>query len=172
MAPEVSMGNAPPKAGVVAGREFARRFSNLLVELGLQTGIRRRTEEIVAEFADEHPNIRAFYISRDVDETYFSDGSCGWEAGSRPKLQGIAIENDKMYEFLAFSQGLRTHCTPLETIMNVEELWLETTPSQPFVLRICMYHSFPATTILYAPDGESQDAAVSFLRRLKYLRGF
>lgn len=87
-------------------------------------------------------------------------------------MQGIAIEGEHLFEFLAFSHGVRIHTTPLQTIMNVEELWLETAPDQPFVFRVCLYHSFPATTILYAPDGDSQDAAVAFITRLKYLRGF
>jgi hypothetical protein len=157
---------------MTAGREFARRFTNTLCELRLPTGIHQRTERLLSEFAEEHPNLRGSYISRAVDESYFSDGSCGWEAVARPKLQGIAIEGENLFEFLAFANGLRSHTTPLNSIMNIEELWLETAPEQPFTLRVCLYHSFPATTILYAPDGETQEAAVSFLRRLKYLRGF
>lgn len=164
--------NSVEKIPLSAGREFARRFSNLLCELRLPIGIHQRIDMLMNEFAEEHPNLRGSYISRTVDETYFSDGSCGWEAAARPKLQGIAVDGDRLYEYLAFANGLRMHTTPLESIMNIEELWLETAPEQPFVLRVCMYHSFPATTILYAPDGESQDAAMAFLRRLKYLRGF
>lgn len=155
-----------------AGREFVRRFSNLLCELRLQPGIHKRIETILGEFADAHPNVRASYLSRDVDELYFSDGVCGWEANARPKLQGIAIEGENLFEFLAFSNGLRTHTTPISTIMNVEELWLEAAAEQPFVLRACLFHSFPATTILYAPRPDTQDAATAFLQRLKYLRGF
>lgn len=160
--------NAP----MTAGRDFARRFTNYLCELRLQRGIHQRIERLLGDFAEEHPNVRASYLSRFVDESYFHDGACGWEANARPKLHGLAIEGENMYEFLAFANGFRTHCTPLNSIMNVEELWLETAPEQPFMLRICFYHSFPATTILYAPDGECQENAVSFVRRLKYLRGF
>jgi hypothetical protein len=159
------------KTPLTAGREFARRFTNTLCELRLPTGIHQRIERLIGEFAEEHPNLRASYISRSVDESYFNDGSCGWEATARPKLQGVAVEGENLYEFLAFANGFRSHSTPLSTVMNIEELWLETAPEQPFTLRVCFYHSFPATTILYAPDGESQEAAVSFIRRVKYLRG-
>jgi hypothetical protein len=159
------------KTPVSAGREFARRFTNTLCELRLPIGIHQRIERLIGEFAEEHPNLRASYISRSVDESYFNDGSCGWEAAARPKLQGVAIEGENLYEFLAFANGFRSHSTPLSTVMNIEELWLETAPEQPFTLRVCFYHSFPATTILYAPEGESQEAAVSFIRRVKYLRG-
>jgi len=172
MAAEVNARIAQDKKPTTAAREFARRYSNLLCELRLQMGIRQRIETLLTEFVEIHPNLHACYISRDVDESYFSDGSCGWEAAARPKLQGLAIEAGNLFEFLAFSNGLRTHTTPLNSIMNVEELWLETAPDQPFVLRICLYHSFPATTVLYAPTGETQEAARSFLQRLKYLRGF
>ncbi len=155
-----------------AARDFGRRFRNLLCELRLQPGIHQRIETLLTEFAEAHPNVRASYLSRDVDESYFSDGSCGWEASARPKLQGIAIEGETLYEFLAFANGLRMHATPLNTIMNVEELWLEPAADQPFVLRACLFHSFPATTILYAPHPDTQEAAIGFLQRLKYLRGF
>lgn len=172
MSAETISGKAGERQGVSPGKEFARKYNNYLCELRLQTGIHQRIEKIVTEFSEEHPNVRASYVSRHVDESYFSDGACGWEAAARPKLQGLALEGEHLFEFLAFANGLRTHVTPLQTIMNVEELWMETAPEQPFMLRICLYHSFPATTILTAPDGESQDAAVAFLRRLKYLRGF
>ena len=171
MAAEMTARGISEKASTSA-REFVRRFTNLLCELRLPVGISQRIEKLMAEFAEEHPSLRAIYISRSVDDSYFSDGSCGWEAVAKPKLQGLAVDGDRIYEFLAFANGLRTYVSPLETVMNVEELWLEPAPDQAFVLRICLYHSFPATTILYAPDGESQDAAVSFVRRLKYLRGF
>lgn len=163
---------APPAEPQAAGRAFAQRFRNLLCELRLQPGIHQRIETILGDFAAEHSNVRASYLSRDVDESYFSDGSCGWEAAARPKLQGLAIEGENLFEFLAFANGLRMHVTPLSSIMNVEELWLEPAPDQPFVLRVCLYHSFPATTILYAASGDTQESAISFLRRLKYLRGF
>ena len=123
-------------------REFGRRFRNLLCELRLQPGIHQRIETLLTEFTEAHPNLRASYLSRDVDDSYFSDGSCGWEASARPKLQGIAIEGETLYEFLAFANGLRMHATPLNTIMNVEELWLEPAADQPFVLRACLFHSF------------------------------
>ncbi len=166
---EVAAGlDKKPTAG---GKEFARKFCNLLCELRLPTGIHQRTERILTEFSEEHANLRASYVSRDVDESYFSDGACGWEAAARPKLQGIALDGGILYEFLAFGNGLRVHTTPMETIMNVEETWIETGPDQPFTLRICLYHSFPATTILYAPEGDGQDAAMAFLSRLKYLKG-
>lgn len=161
-----------PLQQMTAARDYTRRFRNLLTELRLQPGIHQRIESALTEFSDAHPNVRASYISRSVDETYFQDGACGWEAQARPKLQGIALEGENMFEFLAFSHGLRMHTTPIATIMNVEELWLEAAPAQPFVLRVCFYHSFPATTILYAPDAESQEEVISFVKRLKFLRGF
>ncbi len=172
MATEVNAAKYSDRSAPTAGREFARRFCNLLVEIRLQAGIHKRIEKVIGDFAEEHANLRASYISRDVDDSYFNDGSCGWEAAAKGKIQGLAIEGDKMYEFLAFSNGLRMHATPLDTVMNVEELWLESGPSQPFAFRVCLYHSFPATTILTANSGEGQDAAVSFVQRLKYLRGF
>jgi hypothetical protein len=164
--------NSPERLPTTAGREFARRFSNLLCELRLQTGIHQRIERLLAEFAEEHPNLRAAYLSRHVDESYFNDGTFGWEAASRPKLHGLAIEGENLFEFMAFAHGLRRHSTPLSTVVNVEELWLEPAPEQPFVLRVSLYHNFPATTILYAPDGDSQEAAATFVGKLKYLRGF
>jgi hypothetical protein len=172
MAAENNAGIAISTKPATAAREFVRRYTNLLCELRLQTGIRQRIETMLNEFAEVHPNLRASYISRDVDESYFNDGSCGWEAAARPKLQGLAIEGENLFEFLSFTNGLRTHTTPLNSIVNVEELWLETAQDQPFVLRISLYHSFPATTLLYAPNGETQEGARAFLQRLKYLRGF
>ena len=160
------------RAVTTAGREFARRYTNTLCELQLQRGIHQRIERLLTEFAEEHPNLRASYISRYADESYFSDGACGWEAAARPKLHGMAIDGENLFEFLAFAGGVRTYSAPLNTIVNVEEMWLEPAPEQPFILRVYFHHNFPATTILYAPDGDSQDAAVSFARRVKYLRGF
>jgi hypothetical protein len=154
-----------------AGRDFARRFTNMLCELRLQPGIHNRIELLLDEFADAHPNLRGSYLSRHVDHTYFSDGSCGWEADAKPKLQGLALEGENLFEFIAFTNGIRLHSTPVSSIMSVEELWLETAPDEPFALRICLIHSFPATTILTAPDGDGQDSAVAFSHRLKYLRG-
>lgn len=167
-----TINRASERQTTAPGKEFVRRFTNMLCELRLQTGIQQRIEKLLSEFGEEHPNLRGSYLSRHVDPSYFSDGACGWEAEAKPKLQGMAIEGENLFEFLAFSNGIRTHTTPISTIMNVEELWLETAPDQPFNLRICLYHSFPATTILYAPDGDSQDAAIGFVHRLKYLRGF
>lgn len=154
------------------GKDFARRFTNLLCELRLQPGIQNRIDMLLGEFADEHPSLRASYLSRHVDPSYFADGDCGPEAETKPKLQGLALDGEHLFEFIAFTNGLRIHTTPLSTIMNVEELWLEAAPNEPFMLRICFYHNFPATTILTAPDGDTQDAAVAFVHRLKYLRGF
>ena len=157
---------------VTAGRDFARRYANTLYELQLQRGIHNRIELLLNEFAEAHPNLRATYLSRYVDESYFSDGSWGWEAAARPKLHGLAVDGENLFEFLAFAGGVRAHSAPLDTIVNVEETWLEPAPEQPFVFRVFFHHNFPATTILYAPDGDSQDAAVAFARRIKYLRGF
>lgn len=153
-------------------REFVRRFRNRLPELQLSSGIHQRIEGILEEFAQAHPNLRGSYLSHEVDPSYFSDGAYGWEAVSRPSLQGLAIEGENLFEFLAFANGFRMHATPLETVINVEEVWLEPAPNKPFILRVCLYHSFPATTLLYATSGEMQEAATSFVGRLKYLRGF
>jgi hypothetical protein len=141
-------------------------------ELQLQPGILSRIEIVLDVFAAEHPAVRAAYVSRDVDPSYFDDGVFGWEAAARPKLQGLAIESEVLFEFLAFANGIQTQATPIESILNVEELWMEIDTEQPFVFRGCLYHSFPATTILAAQDREGQEEAASFLRRLKYLRGF
>ena len=172
MTAESSIAKTPERQAGSPGKEFARRFTNMLCELRLQPGIQNRIEKLLGDFSEEHPNLRGSYLSRHVDPSYFSDGACGWEAEARPKLQGVAIEGENLFEFIAFSNGIRAHSTPISTIMNVEEVWLETAPDQPFTLRICLFHSFPATTILYAPDGDSQDSAVAFAHRLKYLRGF
>ncbi len=154
------------------GREFSRRFCNLLCELQLHTGIHRRIENLIQHFVEDHPNLRTTYISRSVDPTYFEDGVCGWEAASRPQLQGLVVAGNNLHEFLAFSHGFRSHVTPLGLVVDIEETWLEPEPAQPFLYRACLYHQFPATTILYAPDGEMQDAATRFVQTLKYLRGF
>ncbi|HLJ54340.1 MAG TPA: hypothetical protein VKT77_04820 [Chthonomonadaceae bacterium] len=171
MSADIAINSAAERATANAGRDFARRFTNMLCELRLQIGIQNRIERIMNDFAEEHPNVRGAYLSRNVDASYFSDGAYGWEADSKPKLQGIAIEGENLFEFIAFTNGIRIHTTPLTSIMNVEELWLETAPDAPFTFRVCMFHSFPATTILVAPDGDSQDAAVAFVQRIKYLRG-
>lgn len=157
---------------VTAAQDFAKKFTRQLDELTLSPGIRLRMERLLVDFSDTHPNLRASYISRSVDESYFSDGECGWEASARPQLHGLAIEGTTLFEFIAFTNGFRQHSTPIETVINIEELWLEPLPEQPFVLRVSLYHSFPATTILYAPTGETQDTAMAFAARLKYLRGW
>ncbi len=172
MTAETALSQATDRQPVSAGKDFARRYSNMLCELRMQPGIQNRIERLMAEFAEEHPNVRGSYLSRHVDPTYFSDGSCGWEAEARPKLQGLAIEGENLFEFIAFTNGIRLHTTPISTIMNVEEVWLEAAPEEPFACRICLYHSFPANTILTAPDADSQDSAAVFLQRLRYLRGF
>lgn len=155
-----------------AGREFADKFCNMLCELRLQPGTHARIVRTLNEFAEEHPRIRAGYLSREVDESYFSDGACGWEASARPRLQGVALEEGKLFEFLAFSNGLQVHSTSLDAVVDIEELWLEIAPDQPFAMRVTLYHSFPATTVLVASEADGQEAASSFVRRLKYLRGF
>ncbi|HLI47656.1 MAG TPA: hypothetical protein VKV18_03040 [Chthonomonas sp.] len=151
---------------------FVHRFKNGLYELQLSPGIFRRIEGLLEEFAQSHPNLRGSYLSHEVDPSYFSDGAYGWEAVHRPRLQGLAIEGETLFEFLAFASGFRMHATPLESIVNIEELWMEPAPDKPFILRVCIYHSFPAATLLYAPTGETQEAAAAFVSRLKYLRGF
>ncbi len=156
----------------VEGKAFARRFCNLLCELQLQPGIYRRIERIVQDFGIERPALRAVYISRYVDPTYFSEEAYGAEAAAHPQLQALVIEGRNLYEFLAFAQGFRCHTTPISTIVNIEETWLEPEPSQPFLFRACLYHSFPAATILYAPDGDLQEYAMQFLDSLKNVRGF
>ena len=37
-----------------AGKDFARRFTNMLCELRLQPGIQNRIDKLLGEFADEH----------------------------------------------------------------------------------------------------------------------
>ena len=172
MTVETVSGKSVERQPVAPGKDFARRFTNMLCELRLQPGITNRIEKLMSEFADEHPNLRGTYMSRHVDPTYFSDGSYGWEADAKPKLQGLALEGENLFEFIAFTNGMRFHTTPLQTIMNIEEVWLESAPDEPFLFRVCLHHSFPATTILTAPEGDSQDAAVAFIQRLRYLRGF
>ena len=73
------------------GREFARRFTNTLVELQLQAGIHRRIENFLNDWSAEHPNLRASYVSREVDAAYFQSEEFPPEALSRPKLHGIAV---------------------------------------------------------------------------------
>lgn len=155
-----------------AGGAFARRFTNLLCELQLQTGIHHRAELLLEKFAMEHPNLRASYLSREVDDCYFEDPEIPEEARTRPRLQGLAIENDALFEFIAFARGLRCDTVALPSVVNIEETWIETKPDQPFFLRIKLHHSFPASTVLVASTGEGQDAAQEFVGRLRYLRGW
>lgn len=155
-----------------AGREFARKFNNTLVELQLQTGIHRRIENLVSQFAEEHPNLRGSYIAREADESYYQMPDFPPEAITRPKLHGIAIENEHLFEFFAFHHGLRRDVVDLRSIVHIQETWLEPRPEQPFILRIALFHTFPAATVLFATTGETQDAAMDFVARLKYLRGW
>ena len=155
-----------------AGREFARRYINILCELRLQPGIRQRVELIMSDFADEHPNLRASYISREVDEAYFPVNDFPPEALTQPSLQGLALEGEQLYEFISFSQGLRTEVMDLNSIVDIQEVWLEPKQDLPFLLRISILHRFPAATILIANSGEAQDMAREFIGRLKYLRGW
>ena len=155
-----------------AGREFSRKFSYMLVELQLQPGIHRRIENLMNDWAAEHPNLRASYLSREVDASYFQSEDCPPEALARPKLQGIAVDGDRMYEFVAFAHGFRRDVAALDSIIHVHETWLEPRPEEPFVLRASLYHTFPATTTLLATTGEQQDLVQDFLTRLKYLKAW
>lgn len=71
MAAEITAGHGTEKRATTAGREFIRRFSNLLCELRLQPGIHQRIERLLEAFAEEHPNVRASYLARTVDENLF-----------------------------------------------------------------------------------------------------
>ncbi len=155
-----------------SGREFARRYTNTLVELQLQTGIHRRIENLLNDWSAEHPNLRASYISREVDASYFQDDDCPPQALSRPKLQGIAVEGDRMYEFVAFAHGLRRDVAQLDSIIHIQETWLESKPDEPFTLRAALYHTFPATTVILGTTGEQTDMIQDFLTRVKYLKGW
>ncbi|HSV75228.1 MAG TPA: hypothetical protein VLH79_15845 [Chthonomonadales bacterium] len=162
------MGQEPQSAG----REFARRYRNILCGLQLQTGIHRRIETIVDEFAEEHPSLRATYIGREVDESYFVDGPLPVDALARPRLQGLAVARDTLHELIAFAHGLQRDTVELSSIVRVEETWLEPRPEEPFVLRIRLHHVFGACTVLLASTGEAQDAAREFAERVRYLRGW
>lgn len=156
----------------IEGGAFARRFCNLLCELQLQPGIYRRIERLIQDFGMDKPLLRAVYISRSVDPSYFADEAYGALAAERPQLQALVIEGRNLYEFIAFAQGFRSHVTPINSVVNIEETWLEPEPARPFVFRACLYHSFPAATILYAPDGDIQEYAMQFLDVMKHVRGF
>ena len=155
-----------------AGREFARKFSNILPELQLQTAIHRRIEDLLQDWGSEHPNLRGTYFGREVDPAYFSDVDNAPEAVSRPKLQGIAIEGEALHEFIAFAHGIRRDVVELGSIVHLQETWVETKPDEPFYYRVVLGHAFGASTILLAPKGEAQDAAQEFVGRFKYLRGW
>jgi hypothetical protein len=154
------------------GREFARRFVNLLSELQLQQGIYRRIENLMGDWATEHPNLRASYLSREVDASYFEGDDCPPEAASRPRMQAIAVEGERMYEFVAFAHGFRRDVAELDSIVHIQETWLEPKPEEPFTLRVALYHTFPATTVLMASTGEQCDLIQDFLTRVKYLKGW
>ncbi len=172
MSAELAPSGGGRESRQVEGKAFARRFCNLLCELQLQPGIYRRIERIIQDFGIDKPLLRAVYLSRSVDPSYFSDGSYGEAAAERPQLQALVIEGRNLYEFIAFSQGFRSYTTQISAIVNIEETWFEPEPSQPFVFRACLYHSFPAATILYAPDGDLQEYAMQFLDSMKRIRGF
>lgn len=154
------------------GREYVRRFNNTLVELQLQTGIHRRIENLLNDWAAEHPNLRASYMSREVDPGYFQDPEYPPDALARPKLQGLAVEGERLYEFVAFAHGLRRDVVDLRSIAQIQETWLEPKVDEPFVYRIALMHSFGAATVLLATTGETQDVAQDFLARLRYLKGW
>jgi len=155
-----------------AGREFARKYTNTTTELQLQEGIYRRIDTILNDFADEHPNLRASIVLREVDESYFPSPQYPVEALTRPSLQGIAIDTSTIFEFVAFSHGLRCDVVELNSIVHIQEQWLEPKPEEPFILRTTITHNFPAITVIRASTGESQDAVREFIARLRYLRGW
>jgi hypothetical protein len=155
-----------------AGREFSRKISNSLYELQLQTGIHQRIESLISDFADEHPNLRASYFSREVDEAYFPSTEYSPEVLARPSMQALAVEGNQLYEFILFAQGFRRDIVELNSIMHIQEIWLEPDPARPFLLRVSLFHNFSARTILLASTGEGQDAIQEFIARLRYLRGW
>lgn len=172
MSAELAPSSGGRESRQVEGKAFARRFCNLLCELQLQPGIYRRIERIIQDFGIDKPMLRAVYISRYVDPSYFAEEAYGAQAAERPQLQALVIEGRNLHEFIAFHHGFRSHITPISTVVNIEETWLEPEPAQPFVFRACLYHSFPAATILYAPDGDLQEYAMQFLDSMKNVRGF
>lgn len=155
-----------------AGREFARKFTNILPELQLQTSIHRRIEDILQDWSDAHPNLRGSYFGRDVDAAYFQGLDCAPDAATRPKLHGLAIGGEELFEFVAFAHGLRKDIVDLSSIVQLQETWIETKPEEPFVYKVQFLHAFGAATIIVAPTGEAQDAAQEFVGRFKYLRGW
>ena len=155
-----------------AGREFARKFTNILPELQLQQSIHKRIEDQLDDWSAEHPNLRASYFGREVDPSYFHGLDSAPEAASRPNLQGLAIEGENLYEFVAFAHGLRKDVVELGSIVHLHETWIETRPEEPFLYRVELLHAFGAATILVASKGEAQDLAQEFVSRFKYLRGW
>jgi hypothetical protein len=155
-----------------AGREFARKFTNILPELQLQMSIHRRIEDMLEDWAAEHPNLRGSYFGREVDAAYFAEMEGAPDAIARPKLQGLAIEGESLYEFIAFAHGLRRDVVELGSIVHLQETWVETRPEEPFAYRVVLGHTFGAATILTASKGDAQDSAQEFVSRFKYLRGW
>lgn len=155
-----------------AGREFVRKFNNTLCELQLQEGIFRRTEQLMNEWAEEHPNLRGTLLLREVDESYFPEPTFSAETLARPKLQALAVENERLHEFVAFAHGFRREIMPLDTLVHLHEQWLEPKKDEPFALRISLRYAFHAETVIVATTGEAQDAAREFLARMRYLRGW
>ncbi len=154
------------------GREFVRRLTNMLCELQLQQGIHRRIETIANDFAVEHPNMRAMYVSREVDDCYFEDPLLPPIAAARPRMHAIAIDREQLYEFVVFAHGLRMDVVALDSIVSIEETWLEPSPETPFVFRVVLTHAPSGSTVLLATTGDAQDATRDFVSRLKYLKGW
>jgi hypothetical protein len=155
-----------------AGKEFARKFTNALPDLQLHTAIHRRIEDMLEDWASEHPNLRGSFIGREVDPAYFQTIDGAREAAGRPKLQGLAIEGETLFEFVAFAHGIRKDATELSSIVQLSETWVEAKADEPFTYRVELIHNFGAATILMATKCEGQDLAQEFVGRFKYLRGF
>jgi hypothetical protein len=154
------------------GREFARKFTNILPELQLQSGIHRRIENMLEDWSAEHPNLRGSYFGREVDPSYLAGVDGAPEALARPKLHGLAIEGEVLHEFVVFAHGIRKDVVELGSIAQLQETWVETKPDEPFLYRAELFHTFGASTILVASKGEAQDAAQEFVSRFRYLRGW
>ena len=153
------------------GKEFATRFTNSLTELQLTVGIYRRIERLMDEWAADHTVVRASYIGREVDSVYFQGGNWPAEALARPKLQGLAIDESHLYEFIAFAHGFKTGVSDTKSIVEIEEIWLEPKVDEPFQYRVMLHHEFGVATVLTSATGEGQDAIRSFVGRFNYLRG-
>ena len=166
------MEQAGRAAIATAGGEFARRFLGMMDRLKLTPGIHYRAERLMKEFGENNAHLRGHYLSRSADPRYFADGEFGWEAAARPQLHGLAISGDQLYEFVAFANGFRRHVTPLDTVIGIDEIWLETAPNEPFAYQASLTHSFPSVTGLYALESDSQESALDFIERVKYLKGW